>query len=139
MSQIDKSLHLNVPAERVWELIGSFNALPDWHPAIESSTLEDGGTLRRLKIAGGGEMTERLTQLDEDGHSYRYEIVDSPLPLSNYSSEMKVIPDADGKGCTIEWECEFKPMGPKGDNAEKILQGFYDAGLSNLKTMFGMK
>lgn len=41
-------------AAQIWHRIGGFNALPDWHPAVEESELEEGGTVRRPSLAGGG-------------------------------------------------------------------------------------
>lgn len=41
-------------AAQIWHRIGGFNALPDWHPAVEKSELEEGGTVRRPSLAGGG-------------------------------------------------------------------------------------
>jgi len=139
MSQVSKSLHLAVSADKVWELIGSFNALPDWHPAVQSSTLEDGGTHRRLALVGGGEIVERLDKLDDDGRVYRYSIVESPLPVNNYSSELRVVPDADGSGCTVEWSSDFDPFNVSPGDAEKAIHGVYKLGLENLQKMFGMK
>ncbi len=139
MSQVSKSLHLAVPADKVWELIGSFNALPDWHPAVQSSSLEDGGKHRRLALVGGGEIVERLEQLDDDGRLYRYSIVESPLPVSNYSSELRVVPDPDGSGCTVEWTGDFEAFNASASDAEKAIHGVYKLGLENLQKMFGMK
>ncbi|MGV9351703.1 SRPBCC family protein, partial [Streptomyces spiralis] len=40
-----------VPAspDKVWSLIGGFDALPDWLPYISESTALEGGRGRRLK------------------------------------------------------------------------------------------
>ena len=67
MTQVNLSTKLAVPAQAVWSVIGSFNGLPDWHPAIEKSeqTEEDGATLRTLSLAGGGTLVERLAAGDD--------------------------------------------------------------------------
>ena len=62
MADVKVSMPFSVPASQVWDKIGSFNALPDWHPAVERSELEDGGTRRRLHLVGGGEILEQLDQ-----------------------------------------------------------------------------
>src|SRR5919106_3935853 len=89
-TKVSSSTHLSVPAEKVWELIGQFNALADWHPAFEKSELEQGGKVRRLSLVGGGTIVERLERIDDETFRYRYSIVDSPLPVANYVSELKV-------------------------------------------------
>ena len=43
MTKVSMSTDLNVSADKVWKLIGGFNVLPDWHPAVEKSELEEEG------------------------------------------------------------------------------------------------
>ena len=50
MAKVSLQSTFAISPDEVWKLIGKFNALPDWHPAIQSSKLEDGGRLRRLSI-----------------------------------------------------------------------------------------
>ena len=52
MAKVSSTTELPVSAKTVWAVIGNFNALPDWHPAVEKSELKkkDGGTLRRLSL-----------------------------------------------------------------------------------------
>ena len=71
------STDLNVSADKVWKLTGGFNALPDWHPAMEKSELEEEGQQRRLSLVGGGTIIERLENVDEDSRTYSYTIADS--------------------------------------------------------------
>lgn len=134
MADVKLSIPVAASPAQVWEKIGSFNALSDWHPAVERSELEDGGTIRRLHLAGGGEIVERL-EASEDGHSYTYSIIEGPLPVMNYSSTLRVVEGADGKA-EVEWSSNFDPVG-SADEAIEVMQGVYQAGLDNLKKMFG--
>ncbi len=135
-TRINSTTQLNVPAEKVWELIGQFNALPEWNPAVEKSELEQGGRVRRLKLLGGGTIVERLERSDDESFKYRYSIVDSPWPVANYVSELKVVKDDSGKGCRVEWSSEFEPAGASASDAEQAVRGVYEAGLKNLRAMF---
>ncbi len=123
-------------AAQIWHRIGGFNALPDWHPAVEKSVLEEGGTVRRLSLVGGGEIVERLEQSDDDGRVYTYSIVESPLPVAGYVATIKVRENADG-GSEIEWSSEFKPSGAPEAEAVQAIQGIYQAGFDSLRKMFG--
>jgi hypothetical protein len=137
MSKVSMSLDLGVPADKVWDLIGGFNALPDWHPAVEKSEIEGEGkgSVRTLHLAGGGTITERLEQLDDAGKVYSYSILSSPLPVANYTGTIRL---EDGpSGCKVTWESNFEPAGaPEGD-AVQVIQGIYQAGFDNLRKMFG--
>ncbi len=83
MAKINMKTNLNVAADEVWKLIGGFNTLPDWHPAIEKSELEEDGRMRRLSLTGGGTVVEKLERLDDSERVYAYSIINSPLPVSN--------------------------------------------------------
>ena len=98
MADVKVTMPFSVPASDIWDKIGNFNALPDWHPAVERSELEEGGTLRRLHLVGGGEILEKLERSD-DGKSYTYSIVEGPLPVMNYTSTLLV---TEGPDCKAE-------------------------------------
>jgi hypothetical protein len=134
MTDVKVSMPFQVPVSQIWETIGQFNALPDWHPAVEKSELEAGGTQRRLHLVGGGQILEQLER-SEDGQSYTYSILEGPLPVKNYTSTLRVKEGPDGKA-EVEWSSSFDPVGSAEDAAEAI-RGIYQAGLDNLKKMFG--
>ncbi len=136
MSKVSMTTKVAVSAAQIWDLIGGFNALPEWHPAVEKSVLEEGGTVRRLSLAGGGEIVERLEQSDDDGRVYTYSILESPLPVAGYVATIKVRESADG-GSEIEWSSEFSPSGAPEAEAVQAIQGIYQAGFDSLKKMFG--
>lgn len=139
MTKVSMTTELNVPADEVWKLIGGFNAVPDWHPAVTKSQTEGEGqgSVRRLSLAGGGTIVERLESVDNDERLYSYSIVDSPLPVSNYKATIRVREKGDGMSTVVEWSSEFSPLGASESDASKVIQGIYDAGFQNLKKLFG--
>ena len=118
------------------KLVGQFNALPDWHPAITASKLEDGGKIRRLSLFGGGEIVERLEQIEPGDRLYRYSIVSGPLPVANYTATLRVKDGPDGKA-VLEWSSEFDPSGASESDATAAVQDIYKMGFDNLRKMFG--
>ncbi len=139
MANVNTSTDLPVPAQAVWATIGGFNALPDWHPAVEKSeTAKEGGsTVRTLTLAGGGgQIVERLDQIDDKERLYSYSILSGPLPVANYTSTIRVRDNGKG-GCTVEWGSEFDAAGAPENDAVAAIQGVYEAGFENLRKMFG--
>ncbi|MDH3581612.1 MAG: SRPBCC family protein [Hyphomicrobiales bacterium] len=134
MPKVSMSTDLNVSADDLWKLVGGFNALPDWHPAVEKSELTEEGQTRTLSLAGGGTIVEKLEKVDDGARTYSYVIVDSPLPVANYTSTMTV--SGEGANSTVEWSSEFDALGSEQD-AISAVQGVYQAGFDNLKKMFG--
>jgi carbon monoxide dehydrogenase subunit G len=140
MTKVSMSTHIAAPINNVWDLIGGFNAVHDWHPAVEKSDIEGSGkgSVRTLHLLGGGKIEERLEQIDEEGYVYDYSILSSPLPVANYRATLRVEPSEDGQGTTVHWSSEFEPAGASPQDATKVIQDIYQAGFDNLKKMFGM-
>ena len=136
MAQVNMKTELDVAADEIWKLIGGFNALPDWHPAVENSELQEEGNQRTLSLVGGGSIVEKLEKLDDNERVYSYTIIDSQLPVANYKSTIKVVDKGDGKA-TVEWSSEFNAEGASEQEAIDVIQGIYQAGFDNLKKMYG--
>ncbi|MFC9462787.1 SRPBCC family protein, partial [Streptomyces sp. NPDC056983] len=81
-----------VPAspDKVWNLIGGFDTLPDWLPYIPESTLLEGGRVRRLKNPEGEVIIERLVDFNETERHYSYAILQAPFPVNGYVSTIRV-------------------------------------------------
>jgi hypothetical protein len=126
---------LSVSADTVWKVVGGFNALPDWHPAVEESEIKDGGLQRKLRLVGGGSLTETLDEHDDSQRTYSYSIVNGTLPLANYRSTIKV--SEEGEDCRIEWSSRFDPFGVSATEAENLIENIYKTGFENLKKLLG--
>lgn len=132
MSHVSASIELSAPADEVWALVGSFQGLAAWHPAVRSSALESDGAHRRVVLADGAELLERLDSHDEAARTYSYAIAESPLPLRNYVSTLRVSEQAGGS--RVDWTCSFDTDGPA-EEIEATLQAVYRAGLDNLREL----
>jgi len=79
MAQASASIELPVSAEKVWQLIGGFNSLPDWSPNIPTSEATEGGRVRHLATSNGVTIVERLEKFANAARSYSYSIVQAPF------------------------------------------------------------
>ena len=134
------SVEVNAPVAQVWDMVGAFDKLQDWHPAVESSTMkgspEQIGAVRTLHLKGGGEIHERLTYLNQDSRTLTYQILESPLPISNYNSYISATPAGPGRTVVI-WGSTFEAKGAPDAKAKSIISGIYQAGFDELKKKFG--
>lgn len=101
MATAQASITLATDANRVWQLIGGFDALPDWLPFIPESALSEGGRVRTLKSVAGDTIIERLLDFNEAGRSYSYTILKGPAPVRDYQATLRVV--AEGSGSRVEW------------------------------------
>ncbi len=139
MPNVTLSTPLPVSAKQVWDLIGGFNALPNWLPIVERSEVEEDKpnrtTIRKLHLVGGGTVVERLTEQDDDEKVYSYEILESPLPVKGYKATIRV--REDGNGSEVEWTSDFEAEGASNEDATKAVQDIFDTGFQNLRKIFG--
>jgi len=131
MAQVTRSATINATPAEVWALIGGFQALPEWHPAVAGSAKEiiDGIEHRRLSLEGGGEILEK--NLGADAMSYGYEIVESPLPVADYRSIL-TLSEAGGMAVAT-WSSTFDGTG---EGSAAVIAGIYEAGLGALVSRF---
>lgn len=139
MAKVSLSTTLPVSARMVREVIGGFNNLAKWHPAVAKSeeTKEGTPTIRSLTLHGGGAIVERLEGKDDEQRTYTYSILAGPLPVAGYKASLHVEDNPDGKSCTVEWSSAFEPSGASEPEAVKVIRGIYEAGFDNLRKMFG--
>jgi len=125
---------------RLWGEFGGWCAIKDWHPAIancEEST-QDGAKIRVLTLKDGGKIKEKL--LDEKPNFYRYEILESPLPVKNYQAQFALTPDDDDEDeINFAWSATFDPDGKTNKEAHDVIDGIFTAGLDNIKAKAGTK
>ncbi|MCH8819943.1 MAG: SRPBCC family protein [Acidobacteria bacterium] len=134
MTKVTVMEEFSASANQIWNLIGGFNALPDWHPAVERSELEEGGTVRKVTLVDGVTILEKLEYHSDESRECSYSIVTSPLPVANYMATLKVTKHEEGS--QVEWSGEFDPSGVSESEAVELVQGIYRAGLDHLKLVF---
>lgn len=144
---VGKKLELKVdPAKmkdeqtRLWTQFGGWCAIKDWHPAVASceETTEGDVKFRILTLKDGGKIKEKL--LDEKPNFYRYEIVESPLPVKNYQAQFALTPDDDDQDeINFAWSAVFDANGKSDKEAKDVITGIFKAGLDNIKATAGAK
>ena len=141
MPKVTMSTPIAMNADSLWQAIGSFSSIGQRHPMMEKvdSQGEQKGSLRTLQLVGGAKLIERLEEISPTERLYRYSIVESPLPISDYFSEIRVKDNGDGTS-TVEWSSDFKVNNASGENdVVKTVQEVYKAGLDNLTKLYGFK
>ncbi|MCW5609157.1 MAG: SRPBCC family protein [Rubrivivax sp.] len=146
MVRIYVSSVIEASADNVWARIRDFNALPLWHPAIADSRIENQepsdrvGCIRHFHTRDGGLIRERLLALSDYDYSCTYEILESPMGVTNYVATLKLTPVTDGTRAFIEWSAEFEcDEGRENELTQLIGQGVFQAGFDALKRHFSRR
>jgi hypothetical protein len=128
-----------VEAERaaLWEKIGGWCAISEWHPAIaKCEASKEGETeFRTLTLKDGGVIKERL--LERGNATYKYEIIESPLPVKNYSAQFSVTPDDDDLDeINVLWSATYDANGKEDKEARKVIDGIFKDGMDSIKAKY---
>ena len=124
MVRVKCSTVLEHSTDEVWDVLRDFNGHDSWHPAIASSHIEKSresdtvGCVRNFRLQDGSELREQLLALSDAEQSFSYCLLDTPIPLLNYVSHIRLFPVTDSNSTFWEWEGRFNTI----DNREKELQ-----------------
>jgi mxaD protein len=144
--KVDESVEVAAPPQRVWQLLGDFATMAAWNPAIKESSADKGnqnGSLRRLKLAQGGEISEQLDDYDGEKLSMTYrsgaDLDPAVFPVSSYSARLSV--KAAGDGSRVEWRARAyradtgnePPEGRDDASAVNALRAYIQPGLAAVK------
>jgi len=135
------SVELAASPRDVWSVVGAFDKLQGWHPAVASTTMEGSptqpGAVRVLHLNGGGDINETLTSYNDLDTRMTYVINESPLPVANYESFLAVTHTGKGRALVI-WGSTFDAAGGADDaKAKSVIAGVYKAGFDMLRKKFG--
>jgi len=133
LQSVTDRIDLNAPPDKVWALIGDFDA--SWHPLIANIKLIGGGIgqLRVIETIDGKEIIERLDAIDPSARFYRYTSI-SGIPASDYTGRLEVKPN--GAGSSVEWSAQYLPKGQGDVVVRTIVSTLFRTGLESLKPRF---
>lgn len=146
MVKVLRSTILPAPVEAVWDMLRDFNGHDQWHPAIETSQIERGlpsdkvGCVRKFKLGDGSELREQLLALSDADLAYSYCLLETPIPLFNYVSHVRLIPVTDTDHTYWQWEGHFDaPADQRDAMIGMVGTDIYDAGFGAIRSAMGLE
>ena len=140
MTKIFVSSIIKAPIIKVWDIVRDFNDMPNWHPLIKKSMIEDGkssdcvGCVRNFYLNDNTHIREQLLMLSDFEFSFSYAIIESQLEVDNYVASLNLTPVTDGNQTFCVWSAEFdtKPE-MEIEMSQNISQNVFQAGFNALK------
>ncbi len=117
--KVFRSMVLDASIDRVWPVVRQFDGVVKWHPGVAMARMEEGaanteiGGIRHLTLPDGGVIRETLLTLDDVGHAFCYDIIDSPLPVTNYLACQRFFPVTHSRQTYASWEVSFDTDQPE--------------------------
>jgi hypothetical protein len=146
MVKVVRSTILPAPIEAVWEILRDFNGHDQWHPAIATSLIERNlpsdkvSCVRKFKLSDGAELREQLLALSDADTAFSYCLLETPVPLFNYVSHVRLIPVTDSDHTFWQWEGQFDtPSDQREAMTQMVSNDIYDAGFGAIRTAMGLE
>ena len=131
-----RTVTLGASASAVWEVIGGFFTIHEWHPDITLTEIPPDqtavGQLRRiLTFPGQPKAQEELVSMDNDDFHYRYKwhLGAWGEQVKNYQASLRVFAGDLDKTCIVSWESTF-------DYPTDAISDFYLHGFRELQKRF---
>lgn len=105
--------------DALWKTVGSFCEIPSWNPFVQKCVLSADGNQRTITLVSGPTIIEVLEKWDNADHSYTYKTKSGPLPVKNYQTTVRVMPN--DKGSTLILTGTYEVSGVTDDDAKKAV------------------
>lgn len=107
-----RSMVIGAAVDRVWQAVRCFDGVAAWNPGVTAARMESGGPtetghVRHLDIADGSVFRETLLAHSDAERFYSYDIVEGPLPVTEYRSTHRFLPITEGGKTLGIWEGWF--------------------------------
>jgi hypothetical protein len=133
---VTRTVELGATRRDVWQVVGGFYTIHDWHPDIKAIEIPDTQTatreLRRiLTFPGQPKTTEELVSMDNDDCCYRYKWHAGAWgeAVKNYHATLRVFAADLDRTCIVQWSSEF-------DYPSDAISTFYENGFRALRARF---
>jgi hypothetical protein len=137
--KVNRTVELGATQHDVWQVIGGFYTIHEWHPDIELTEVPPEQTrtreLRRvLTFPGQPKTTEELVSMDNDDCHYRYKWYAGAWgdAVKNYHASLRVFAGDLGRTCIVQWCSEF-------DYPTDAISAFYENGFRALRDRFPLQ
>lgn len=137
MPTLKETAQIRTDAATLWHFAGGFGAVGDWHPMLAQVAAQGDtpGSLRTAIGKDGSKQVEQLEAIDPGGHWYRYTMANSPMPVSDYKAEFRIVPMGDDTS-VVTWSARFQVAGGDGSRTVESVRQFLRAGLDSLASRF---
>ena len=111
--KVDASIVIEKPASEVWRLLRDFIGLTVWSNAVTGARITNKkaadqlGAIRELEIEGGSVFVETLVAMSDEQRTLTYNIVDGPIPVTDYLATMQVFSVTENDQSFVRWSAEF--------------------------------
>lgn len=125
---------MEVPADKAWQAISEISRLDVWFPSIKACRVEGHGVgaHRYMRLEGGGEIVDRILEVDSAAKRLTYQRIRSPFPVTSYRGTVEVFRSFDELAVVV-WTIDFESSPENSEPVAGLLQASISAGLDGME------
>ena len=141
--KVFESTIINAPPDKIWATLRDFVGLTVWSGAVTGAHITNGkaadqvGAIRHLDIVDGTVFIETLVAHSDKEMFLKYDIIDGPIPVTDYVATMRLYPVTASNQTYATWSAEFDCPDDQRSTMREVVGGQICAGgLQALKSYF---
>ena len=125
---------MSVSSDKAWEAISKIGRLDVWFPSIATCRVEgDGvGAHRYMTLHRGGDITDRILEIDPAKRRLTYQRVRSPFPVTSYKGTVEVFESFDSRAVVV-WTVDFESDPKDSATVAEALRAGIGAGVDGME------
>ena len=142
MAFVYESALISAPPADVWKVIGRFEGLAHWVPAVRSAVLAAGndgmtvGARREVITRDGARTIETLIDRREAERTLTYRALETTLPMRNYEARLTLLPATLSGESFVVWHGSFDAEPAYEVSLKNMTAAAYRTGLIQLQRRF---
>jgi polyketide cyclase/dehydrase/lipid transport protein len=134
LTKVTIAKKMTVPSDRAWEAISEIGRLDVWFPTIASCTVEGEGVgaHRYMTLKRGGDITDRIVDVNAAKRRLTYQRLRSPFPVSSYKGTVEVFESFDSRAIVV-WTVDFESDPKDSSTVADALRSGIGAGVDGME------
>ena len=143
MARVLVSSVIDAPVAQAWEAVRRFDAVAELLPFVESSPIEEDreptavGAVRVVTQTDGAVFREVLVAHSDADCFYSYTFVDSPIPVRDHRTTLRLRSITDGDRTLGEWSSRFVIAPDREAELVELMEKNFLAGMRALGSRLG--
>ena len=134
LTKVTIAKKMTVPADSAWEAISKIGRLDVWFPTIASCIVEGEGVgaHRYITLKRGGDITDRIAEINATKRRLTYQRIRSPFPVSSYKGTVEVFESFDSSAIVV-WTVDFESDPRDSSTVAEALRSGIGAGVDGME------
>lgn len=125
---------MTVSGQAAWDAISKIGRLDVWFPGITACKVdgEGVGAYRRMTLDGGGDITDKILDINPSKRRLTYQRLESPFPVISYKGTVEIFDSFDTLAVVV-WTVDFESEPKDSETMAELLKAGIGAGLDGME------